>query len=61
MRRNRRSNGVNAMTDEEYEIEVKCAYEFYVQSPDGQYDLFVAEILQMEYFRCTGEILNDEN
>ena len=43
----------------EYTDKIKDAYEFYIQSPDGQYDLFVADVLCMEYFILTGENLEE--
>ena len=43
-----------------YAEKIKAAYEFYVQSPDGQHDLFVAEMLLMAYFVETGINLEDK-
>ncbi len=44
-------------TSNEYIEKIKKAYNFYVQSPDGQYNLFVAELLKQEYFVLTGKDL----
>lgn len=48
-------------TTAQYTEEVKDAYEFYIVSPDGCYDLFVAELLRAEYFTLTGNDLEGED
>ena len=40
---------------QQYIDKLKAAHEFYSQSPDGQYDLFVCDVIANEYFALTGE------
>ena len=52
---------INDPDEEKWLIEIKDAYEFYSQSPDGQYDLFVAHELAQTYFAYTGISLEEKN
>lgn len=35
------------------------AYEFYLQSPDGQYDLFICDILMSPIAQTSGRLLSE--
>ena len=57
MPENNKQYGQAAKQTKMYLAQVKAAYNFYSQSPDGQYDDFVANLLRQEYFAITGEDL----